>query len=653
MLKIRTRRPQIVAPVDSILNNRYKSLNEDDDLGLSDYGRDFNSDDSHFADSAWSDFFNDPIDPAHCNLIAHHDQAFLADRDGLVEMMLQQFSNPLLAFREIVQNSADEKSKSIDVIVENQTSSRGRRVIVSIEDNGAGMSLERIHQYLTLFDSSKEEDFETVGEMGVGKIFIFALKPEYVVIETGTSLKSEAYKVVINSDFSGRVVRASARKGTKITAVLNSRLCPIDLPSAQMIEESISSSCAYIRSRVTFNGKVLNKPFNLVAHAGLKYVLKDRDVQAVMALTGVYDHTYLKGRILLERAYRSARMNEDGSDSPLNKLEMLVDSYHFNPCISRNSVNRDGSYLMVMNKILDIARRFAVDLADNYGSFTRVDRNLVRNFLQTFIFYDAVNNTPVSYNLLNLPLFETADSEFVSYKDICAVGAAHRYIFYSTSRMSANEISLFKSEGIPVIVDGSFVISKHFSKFRGFGQYFVQGESHLSGFRREEYSAVGYESALVNTLLKSARQFYSFREKGISSSDDGMSVGGLVGQVGHFVSASDMVNGSGKKYLNTFDWGRIVRFRLEPFINLDGKPHQGSLLDVYRCGPEKIEVCLNANHPYFRDMVKLSEVNPQLSTYYMLCEVANSSSVFPDADASVVEDFILQIGLNLLGVTKK
>jgi len=34
-------------------------------------------------------------------LVASYEQAFLADHDGLIQMMLQQFRNPYLCFQEI------------------------------------------------------------------------------------------------------------------------------------------------------------------------------------------------------------------------------------------------------------------------------------------------------------------------------------------------------------------------------------------------------------------------------------------------------------------------------------------------------------------------------------------------------------------------
>jgi hypothetical protein len=86
--------------------------------------------------------------------------------------IMNDFTNPLEIFREAIQNSLDEKSKVIKLLVENNDTSSGDSVDITIEDDGNGISLDNFSNFFDLGNSTKVNKKECIGEKGHGtKIF--------------------------------------------------------------------------------------------------------------------------------------------------------------------------------------------------------------------------------------------------------------------------------------------------------------------------------------------------------------------------------------------------------------------------------------------------------------------------------------------------
>ena len=569
----------------------------------------------------------------HKRLIARHEHAFLADRQGLLEMMLQQFSNPLLAFREMIQNSVDERSPTIDIQAEEVTTRSGKRVYVSIEDTGRGMDLERIHRYLTLFDSTKEDDPTTIGEMGVGKVFVFALKPEYVVVETGTG--HEGHKIVINRDFSGRVIPTKARKGTKITTVLHEKVgC---LYSMDEIINSLRASCKYVPSTVSINGMPINEDFDIDS----PYVIRfdDGTTKAVMALTGNLNHTLSKGGIVLVKGYQKL-----GRDSFLGNLEILVDSYLFNQPISRNAVNHDENYARVVRMLEKKAIDYTYQLAREFKP--KKSSLILKQFLRQVLMDDSAHRR----DLAKLPLFETVDNKWVSCSEI--LKQPHRTLFYASSKLGSNEITYFTQRNIPVLYEpypkSDNSITRYFKLEWGFGYQGLQQLYFAENFDKDgpDGKFSDFEEQFVKSLYFTA---LSIRPTFTHRQNSQGTVGGLVEATG-YSSGSNSGNPS-EQFPSSFNWSNIAYIKLRRFLDLGGNPSEVELLCSVQSGNRSC-ILLNAEHSYFKSIVKLAKREPTLATYYMLCEVATSRSVFPEADHHVVEDFVDQLGRNLLGVNR-
>jgi len=269
-------------------------------------------------------------------LVEESDFAFEADARGLVDMLLSQFNDPLLAFREIIQNSLDERPSKIEI---NTSYDPGRKLFcASVEDDGNGMDLDRIRSYLKLFDSSKEHDIDTIGEMGVGRIFAYALDPKYIIVETGDG--ETGHKLVLRHDCSGQLKKSEVRKGTKVSIILEKSEKRDAEYFDKHLRDSIKENCGLIKIPLNFNGVKINRNFGTKAKHSIDFEEQNiRGVISVASQAGNYE--ICKGGILLSKPRRLSIRGGWDNDFPGSNVRL--DSMHFNQPLSRNAVVEDGN----------------------------------------------------------------------------------------------------------------------------------------------------------------------------------------------------------------------------------------------------------------------------------------------------------------------
>ncbi len=137
-----------------------------------------------------------------------------------VENLVTQFSSALDFYRELVQNSIDAGSSSIEAWTEfiPPDDGGGEGVIaLHVDDFGEGMNEEIIDNQLTkLFSSTKEDDLTKIGKFGIGFVSVFALQPKAVLVQTGRD--GECWEVFFDHDRSFMKSRLDVPvEGTQIT----------------------------------------------------------------------------------------------------------------------------------------------------------------------------------------------------------------------------------------------------------------------------------------------------------------------------------------------------------------------------------------------------------------------------------------------------
>ena len=102
---------------------------------------------------------------------------------GIVGDIIAQFADPLAFYRELIQNSIDAGSPTIEVKLEYDV---GACVVrVAVRDRGEGMTRDILeNQLLVLFRSTKEKDDTKIGKFGIGFTSVLSPNPEVVVVQS-------------------------------------------------------------------------------------------------------------------------------------------------------------------------------------------------------------------------------------------------------------------------------------------------------------------------------------------------------------------------------------------------------------------------------------------------------------------------------------
>ena len=133
-------------------------------------------------------------------------QRFSVDIQGLLEALTEQFPEPLLCVRELVQNAADAGAQRIEVDVSYDASRQLFRI--AVRDDGRGMSEPEVEGYLTIGFSEKDPGRQR-GRFGVGKLSPYALDIVRMVVETCDG--QVAHRLTFNGDGSGQLARVDLR----------------------------------------------------------------------------------------------------------------------------------------------------------------------------------------------------------------------------------------------------------------------------------------------------------------------------------------------------------------------------------------------------------------------------------------------------------
>lgn len=551
-------------------------------------------------------------------LVKDYGFAFEADPKGLTTVLMDQFSEPLLCFRELVQNSVDANSTKISI---NTSYDKNRKLLdVQVSDDGSGMTLSHIKTYLTLFDSTKDADIKKIGQMGAGKVFAHALKPELMTVETGNG--SEGHKIIFNPDLSGKILETATVKGTNVRLLIQ-----MNQKKARefnkKLEKVVREWCKYVRTPLFINGEKINEPFELPG----EYVerITEPGLEAVIGF-GRKRYEFLKGGIMLEEdSYIHSERYENGNIMQL--FGGMIDAEKFEFPISRNGIVRNDDFKNMVNSIKTaiIARytpRFIEDLVN--GSVSEMTAHSIRSFFHHILAnggYDVLKEEELK-KIRELPIIKNIDSTCLSVDEVYQKIKEHGCLYYTSTGLSRTELNAFLEKGIPVLMAPENIVLEHLF---GCARKQCLDNRYYTGNLSERIGRFNFSS--INELLSKC-----FVSK-VSASSVG---GGFLGS---------SVNSEGK-FDNPFDFSRIRVYGAE-FKDLNGNPEEKMLLDSYWTGDyyRYRNVVFNVNHPFMKKMETLAAQNQQLAYFFIACELIKSKKVFENASYRIREHEMSRIGL--------
>jgi len=262
---------------------------------------------------------------------------------GAIERLVQQFAQPLAFLRELVQNSLDAGTTTVEI--ETGFDEPSNCCFLTVRDNGSGMTERIIDEQLTrLFSSTKENDLTKIGKFGIGFVSIFAVKTDLIVLETGCD--GESWRVLFKPDrtFEKRRLRDRV-EGTAITLYLSRPKADLE-GLTEDARETIFFWCKFSETEILFNGEPLNKPFGFW-DVSYQYRFQDGSTEAALHPTAQFEgfHGYYnRGLTLLE-----------GHGSPLPHLAFRVRSSYLEHTLTRDNILKDSHYERILQRLQQAA----------------------------------------------------------------------------------------------------------------------------------------------------------------------------------------------------------------------------------------------------------------------------------------------------------
>ncbi len=288
-----------------------------------------------------------------------------ADRGDALQVLVNQFSEPLAFFRELVQNAVDAGSPEVDIgfeYRESEASPDDGVMVISVDDYGAGMDRHIIDTKLTrLFSSSKDNDYTKIGKFGIGFVSVFAPQPDAVCVDT--SRGGENWRVLFRKDRTfQRFARDVPVDGTRIRIF---KTVPRDEYEAvrKRSREVVSHWCRYLTAIVRVEGEPINQPFAVEGVVTAEYVEEGtRIVAAILGQEQGFTSYYNSGLTLHE-----------GDDGTEYGLAARIDSRFIEHTLTRDNIIRDRNHqkaLALLHRLAegDLTRRLFDRLAEAGGS---------------------------------------------------------------------------------------------------------------------------------------------------------------------------------------------------------------------------------------------------------------------------------------------
>ena len=273
---------------------------------------------------------------------------------GIVGDIIAQFADPLAFYRELIQNSIDAGSPSVDIKLAYDASASVLRVVV--RDRGEGMTRDILeNQLLVLFRSTKEQDASKIGKFGIGFTSVLSPNPEVVVVQT--SRDGRRLTLHLQRDLTYQLFDAgpATQSGTSVELDLA-------MPSDQVAQfaresvEALTRWCRHASVPVSFVAEVpdadklearIDRPLGI--DGALVEVSRTTDEGKLTVIAGL-----LPGATAYLGFFNHGLMLHETTESPLGRIAVKIQDGRLGHTLSRDDVRRDAN--------LDRALAFARDV---------------------------------------------------------------------------------------------------------------------------------------------------------------------------------------------------------------------------------------------------------------------------------------------------
>ncbi|MBI4677061.1 MAG: ATP-binding protein [Elusimicrobia bacterium] len=534
--------------------------------------------------------------------------AATASVPGLVKDLVDQFSDPLAFYRELIQNSIDAGSNRIDVTLEYDGKTGAARM--AVEDDGEGMDERIIDEYfLVLFRSTKEDDLTKIGKFGVGIVSVFSLRPDLVRVHTAKA--GESWRLDFPSYKRYEKFRVSAmREGTLVE--LFKKMGAGEYP--KLAEDSLKTVrfwCKHSDTRIYFHDRraggrpqLINEPFTLPEGESLRH--SEEGTEIVLGFTGEpapFFGFYNKGLTLKE-----------GRKEHFPGVAVKIKSRYLEHTITRDNVLEDDNF----RKAMAIVKRLAEDelpaklkaelgeaaqeIASRAASGLKPEPRLSERWMSRLRYLKwLLGGMFARWKRSDWPIFPSVTGKAVSLSGIGSALHESGHALYLAK--TADKVALaLAAKGFPVLVEGPWAAELG-------GQWLERGITV-----RDASTTYIMPSVLPGPKLDAGMRAF-------------------------LKTLSGMDAGTGAKYLGidmaNFDYAgscitdRIFVTQASPGgLSRADERHTPSLFSLWRARGHAL---LNADHPFVRNLAAVHERMPGLAAYMCLKVMhLNDGEVPPD-----------------------
>lgn len=374
-------------------------------------------------------------------------QSFSVDIRGLLHALTEQFPEPLLCVRELVQNAADAGAQRIEVDV--AYDSQRSLFRLSVRDDARGMNAKEVEGYLTIGFSEKDPSRDR-GRFGVGKLSPYALGIVRMVVETCDA--HQTHRLTFHGDGSGTIARTAPRPRGTVVRVYKECGREEAEKLAERTLKLVEERCGAISVPLFVNGHQVNRDIALPTIYAIPF--NSSSGKGVLGITAEPTHVLMGGGIVLE------------IDAPILGAEVsyILDSPRLSPTLSRNAVRRDHAFEVVLKAaraqmpslIAHTARQLRVRTDRLRAEGTPVERGLDANdraaleWLRSRLL-EPEDETPDPV-IRSAPVLETADGSLVSAQEIIDVIRREGRVPTSRIPRTRDEISAYADRGVPVLL---------------------------------------------------------------------------------------------------------------------------------------------------------------------------------------------------------
>jgi hypothetical protein len=281
-----------------------------------------------------------------------------------VDNLVSQFSSSLDFYRELVQNSIDAGTSTVDVWLEwiPGTATAKSAIAVHVDDGGDGMTEAIIDDQLTsLYSSSKEGDLTKIGKFGIGFVSVFAPKPAAVIVHTGRD--GEYWEVFFHADRSFTKTRiAGPVEGTKLTMILEGDRGAYD-EFVERTRATLQRWCAHSEVEITLHDRSppdgvdrgpqpIRTPFTVEGDCRVVVELEQTTIVMAYAERPEYGF-YNRGLALL--VTRAPQDVLETRTARYGRIAFKVKSRWLEHTLSRETVMRDANLERTLGMLDDVA----------------------------------------------------------------------------------------------------------------------------------------------------------------------------------------------------------------------------------------------------------------------------------------------------------